>query len=139
MKRFLVIATVAAVVVLSSCDPFGTDETKVYITGVIYEDAAHTIPAEGITVIAHGDSVNTWDRSVETSASGVFWIEMPLYPSPGEEGMGYVLPGYAVFGLTAHQGAWEYVYSAIKVNPFVVEVGDTLEVWDIDLTSYKGR
>lgn len=138
MNRFFVLSIVTAFAILMGCDPFGTDETSVYLTGTIYEDVAHNNPAEGVTVIAHGDSVNTYDIGTETDASGVFWIEMPVYPTPGAEGTGYSLPGYAKLGLSAHWGSMIYVYSDITDNPFSIEVGDTLDVWDTDLESWGG-
>lgn len=136
MNRIVVLSMTAALAFLSGCDPFGTDETSVYITGMIYEDIEHTTPAEGITVVAQGDSVNTFDKSTLTGSNGVFFIEMPLYPTPGEEGVGYTLPGYAVFGMTAHNGLYTYVYADLTESPFVIETGDTLVVWDIDVESF---
>ncbi|HRY60745.1 MAG TPA: hypothetical protein P5266_01005 [Candidatus Fermentibacter sp.] len=135
MNRIVVLSMIAALAVLSGCDPFGTDETSVYVTGMIWEDSAHTIPAEGITVVAHGDSINTFDRSSETGESGVFWVEVPLYPTPGEEGTGYTMPEFAALGFTAHFGIVTYVYADLDQSPFFIELGDTLEVWDIDLES----
>jgi len=135
MNRIVVLSMIAALAVLSGCDPFGTDETSVYVTGTIWEDSNHTIPAEAITVVVHGDSINTFDQSDLTNEDGVFWMEIPLYPSPGEEGTGYTLPGYALFGLSAHWSIFTYVYANVEDAPFVVEVGDTLDVWDVDLES----
>ncbi len=136
MNRIVVLSMTAALAVLSGCDPFGADETSVYVTGMIYEDLGHTTPAEGVTVVAHGDSVNTFDKSDLTGSDGRFFIEMPLYPTPGEEGIGYTLPGFGLFGMTAHQGLFTYVYADLEQQPFVIETGDTLVVWDIDLESF---
>ncbi len=135
MNRIVVLSMIAALAVLSGCDPFGTDETSIYVTGTIWEDSGRTTPAEEITVVAHGDSINTFDRSDETDADGVFMIEVPLYPTPGEEGTGYTMPEFGVIGLTAHWSAFTYMYADIESSPFFIEVGDTLVVWDIDLES----
>jgi hypothetical protein len=141
MKRYLVLSAAVAAVLLAGCDPFGVDQTKTYITGRIWADQGHTTPAEGISVIAWGDSVNTYNRSDVTDAAGVFFIEMPLYPVPGEEeGSGYVLPGFATVGLEAYYQSFPYVYADIEQNPFYIQVGDTLVVWDIDLeTAFGGK
>lgn len=135
MNRIVVLSMIAALAVLSGCDPFGTDETSVYVTGRIWEDSNRTVPAEDITVVAHGDSVNTFDRSDLTDASGVFMIEIPLYPTPGEEGTGYTMPEFGTIGLTAHWGAFTYIYADVTESPIFIELGDTLEVWDIDMES----
>jgi hypothetical protein len=137
MKSFLVLAAVASVLVIAGCDPFGADETVAYVTGVIYTDASHTAGAEGVTVYAEGDSSFTYAVTDLTDADGVFMIEMQVYPVAGEEG-GYTLPPTAAMGLEAYNGGFSYVYADIETDPLVVEIGDTLRVWDIDLTMLGG-
>ncbi len=133
MKRFLAFAALVSLVLIAGCDPFGTDETKCYVTGYIYTDADQTIPAEGIMVMSRGDSLNTFDQSTYTDANGMFLIQVEIYPSPGEEGTGYTLPEFAKIGLEAwHQGA-SYVYADLDSDPFYIQLGDTLVVWPVDL------
>ena len=136
MNRNVVLTMIAALAVLSGCDPFGTDDTSVYVTGTVWEDSSHTIPAEGVTLVVHGDSVNTFDYASNTNADGVFFIEVPVYPLAGEEGVGYTLPGFATMGLSAHFGSKMYVYADLKRTPFVIECGDTLTVWDTDIMTW---
>ncbi len=136
MNRNVVLTMIAALAVLSGCDPFGTDETRVYVTGTIWEDSNYTVPAGGVTLIVRGDSVNTFDHSYRTNADGVFFIEVQLYPAPGEEGVGFTLPGFATIGLSAHSGTKTYVYADLKQNPFFIECGDTLTVWDTGIATW---
>jgi len=139
MKKFLVLCCVAAVLALTGCDPFGTDETKAYVTGMAYADTAWTEPLEGVTILMTGDSVNTYSQSTLTAQDGVFFMEIQLYPAPGGEGdFGYVLPGYAVLGLEAFYQGGHYIYADIKSNPFVIQVGDTLTVEPVDIYMLTG-
>lgn len=136
MNRNVVLTMIAALAVLSGCDPFGADETSVYVTGTVWEDSNHTVPAEGVTLVVHGDSVNTFDYASDTDGDGVFFIEIPLYPSVGEEGAGYTLPECGAIGLSAHYGSRSYLYADVKQAPFLIDCGDTLTVWDTDLETW---
>lgn len=136
MKRLLVLCCAAAVLVLAGCDPFGTDETKSYITGTVYTDETFTTPLEGATIHMTGDSINTYSQTTITDANGQFFMDIQLYPSPGSGGdFGYSMPGYAVLGLDAHYNGGVYVYAAIKQDPITIPVGDTLVVWDACIPS----
>jgi hypothetical protein len=134
MKRILVLCCAAAVLVLAGCDPFGTDETSAYVTGMIYTDSSWTTGAEDVTVFMTGDSVNTFNQSTVTDANGMFFIEIQLYPSPGGEGSeGFVMPEFAKLGLAAYNEYGSYVYADIKSNPLTIQVGDTLLMWPITM------
>lgn len=142
-KTILVLIALSAFVVLVGCDPFGSTETVTYITGTIYTDTAMTIPAEGIAVelIVDPDSSTARTQIVYTNMSGVFFMDIKLYPDlPDEEtGTGYTLPSSARVGLTAHYGSATYIYMDIAgENGFIVLPGDTLTVWSIDLSVFGG-
>jgi hypothetical protein len=127
------------VLVLAGCDPFGTDETRVYVTGMVYADSDWTAPAEGVTIYMVGDSINTFSQSTLTDANGEFFMEIQLYPAAGGEGAaGYVMPDHATLGLEAHYLGGLYTYAAIKQDPIFIETGDTLTVWSISLFDIAG-
>lgn len=134
MKRILVLCCAAAVLVLAGCDPFGTDETSAYVTGMIYSDSSWSTGLAGVTVYATGDSINTFDQSTLTDANGMFFMEIQLYPSPGGEGsQGFVLPGFAKIGLAAWSQYGSYVYADIDGSPISILIGDTLTMYPIAL------
>jgi hypothetical protein len=139
MKRLLVLCCAAAVLVLAGCDPFGTDETRAYVTGMVYADSNFADPAEGVTIYMVGDSINTYSQSTLTDANGEFFMEIQLYPAAGGEGVvGYVMPDHATLGLEAHYMGGEYIYASIKQDPLTIETGDTLTVWPISLFDIAG-
>lgn len=142
-KTILVLIALSALVVLVGCDPFGSTKTMTYITGTIYTDTAMTIPAEGIAVelIVNPDSSAARTQIVYTNMSGVFFMDIQLYPFlPDEEtGTGYTLPASARLGLRAYYNADIYTYMGIEGSEgFVVFPGDTLTVWPIDLSVFAG-
>ena len=138
-KTILALVALSAFALLVGCDPFGSEKTMTYITGTIYTDAAMTIPAEGIAVelVVDPDSSAVRSQTVFTNPSGVFFMEIQFYPFlPDEEtGTGYTLPSTAKVGLNAYYGGDVYIYKAVD-DGFVVAAGDTLEVWNIDLTVF---
>ncbi len=140
MRKKLLFLFVVAAVLAAGCDPFGTSETKAYITGRIYADSLMTVPYEGATVVVDvdPDSIAIPSISCLTNASGVFMLEVPFFPAMGEEGMsGYGYPGSGSVGLRAYAEGKEYVYRTYDESPFVVTAGDTLVVWDVSLTQFQ--
>jgi hypothetical protein len=141
MKRKLLFFVVAAAVLFAAgCDPFGTSETKAYITGRVFEDSTMTVPFEGAMIIldVSPDSVSLPTVSTVTNANGVFMLEIPFYPSMGDEGVGgYSLPGSATCGLRAYALGMTYIYRTWDDYPFTLSVGDTLVVWDIAITEFQ--
>ncbi len=140
-KTILVLVALSAFVVLVGCDPFGSTETMTYITGTIYTDTAMTIPAEGIAVelVVNPDSSAARTQIVYTNMSGVFFMDVQLFPFlPDEEtGTGYSLPSSARVGLSAHYGAATYVYMSVEGSSgFTLFPNDTLTVWPIDLSVF---
>jgi hypothetical protein len=133
MRRLLVLCCFAAVLVFSGCDPFGTDDTKIFLRGTVYTDSTQTEPAGDIDMFMLGDSVTTYDQSAVTDDNGEFFIEVPLHPTIGEEGTGYSLPDFGKIELEAHYGALVYSY-----GEHTILRGDTLTFWDIDLTMMSG-
>lgn len=140
MKRELLFFVVVAVAVFAGCDPFGTSETRAYITGRIFADSMMTVPFEGATVVldVDPDSVSMPTISALTNASGVFMIEVPFYASSGDEGVGgYGMSGTGKVGLKAYALGMEYVYRTYEQSPFIVTAGDTLFVWDVSVTDFN--
>ncbi|MBD3277415.1 MAG: hypothetical protein GF388_03860 [Candidatus Aegiribacteria sp.] len=141
MKIYL-ISLLALVVSLAvvGCNPVGMDETRAYVQGVIYTDSTHTSYAEDVTVIA----VTTNESSFYTTGTdGRFFIEVQIYPE-GASGSGSSgttsskgdFSGVAQFSLTAYYGNTKFEYGG-SGNQFVVAGGDTLSLWDIDLTMFQ--
>jgi hypothetical protein len=139
MKRKVLFFVVAAAVLIAGCDPFGTSETKGYITGRIFADSAMTVPFEGawVRITVNPDSVSMPTVSGSTNANGVFMLEVPFYPSYDESaGFGFVgsgkvgLVGYAL-GLAYTYAEWD------KETALVIVAGDTLHVWDVTLLQFN--
>lgn len=140
MKRKLLFLVVVAVAVFAACDPFGTSETRAYITGRIFADSLMTVPFEGATVLVEvdPDSIAMPTISAVTNANGVFMLEVPFFTSSPDDGMsGYGMSGVGRVGLKAYALGLEYVYRSYNESPFVVTAGDTLVVWDVPVTSFK--
>jgi len=134
MKKIVLCIGIAGILVIFGCDPFGTADTKVYVTGIIYADSLNGTPAEGVMVMLELDaeSTNVYSNDVMTNAAGVFFMEVQVYPTPPEGDVtGYAMPSVGIFGLSAHYSAWSYVYRDAESNPFQIEIGDTLNVWPI--------
>ena len=136
MKRMLLAAAVLTAIVVTGCNPFGTDETKVYVTGIIYTDSTFSLPAEGIAVLVTGGAETYLDA---TDAGGVFNIEVQFY-SGGEGGGGHKgTDGSTVtFGVKAIDGDREYVYGGTG-GSFTITMGDTLALYPVDLTMFTER
>jgi hypothetical protein len=135
MKRLLVLCCAAAVLVLAGCDPFGTDETRAYVTGMVYADSNWATPAEGVTIYMVGDSISTFDQSTLTGANGEFFLEIQVYPIPAGEGqVGYTIPSFVDIGLQARYLGGTYSYA----DPITIVTGDTLTVWPISLFDIAG-
>ena len=134
MKKIAILAGAVAVIAALSCDPIGTEDTKVWITGYVYADSAMTTPQEGVVMMLEvdPDSVNVSSSDVMTSANGLFMMEVQAYPDlPDEEGTtGYTMPAMIEVGLSAHYGSWTYTYRTAE-DPFIIAIGDTLYVWPI--------
>ena len=122
------------VIIAFSCDPIGTEETKVWVTGYIYADSMQGDGLEGAMVMIemHPDSFNVSSSDVMTDANGRFMMEIQVYPDlPAEGGTtGYSMPALIFFGLSARYGSWTYIYRPFE-DPFIVGIGDTLFVWPI--------
>jgi hypothetical protein len=141
MKRLVVIGSIALALAVAGCDLFGTDATNIYVWGRVYEDAAHTTPAEGITVMLRGDSTTVYDQSVLTDANGTFFFEARVYPDMGGEegGVGYSTNEFAIFGLEAWYNGMVYKWADVEDAPFTLGLGDTLRVADIDYTNFGAK
>ena len=116
-----------------SRDPVGTEETKVWVTGFIYEDSLLGNGLEGAVIILdlEPDTFNISSSDAMTNTDGRFMMEIQVYPDIPEEGvMGYSMPSLIYFGLVAHYGAWSYTYATWE-DPLFVDLGDTLYVWPV--------
>ncbi|MFO7626475.1 MAG: hypothetical protein R6V62_04390 [Candidatus Fermentibacteraceae bacterium] len=139
-RKLLFFVVVAAVLLAAGCDPFGTSETKAYITGRVYADSTMTTPFEGAMIVldVNPDSVSMPTVSTLTNASGVFMLEIPFYPTMGEEGIGgYSFSGTGTCGVLAYALGKSYTYRTYDESPFTVTAGDTLVVWDIAITEFQ--
>jgi hypothetical protein len=141
-KTILALVTLSALVLYSGCDPFGSTKTMTYLTGSIFTDTSMTVPAEGITVelVINPESTTVRTQTVLTNSAGVFFMEIQMYPSlpNADAGTGYSLSSTTVLGLIARKGPLSYRYTPSEEDRFTVTAGDTLLVWPIDLTSFKG-
>ena len=138
MKIFAIsVLSLLVILAVAGCNPVGMDETRVYVTGIIYADALENFRAPGIGVSTTG----TQETYVtETNANGVFWIEIQFYPE-GEiiEGgsSGFISTGSTTFGLRAYNaGGKEYYYGGDPEHTFTVFGGDTLSMYAINLTMF---
>jgi len=138
-RKLLFFVVVAAVLLAAGCDPFGTTETKAYITGRVFEDSTMTVPFEGAMIVldVDPDSLSMPTVSTLTNANGVFMLEVPFFPSMGEEWIGgYGMSGSGTCGLKAYALGMSYTYRTYDESPFTVTAGDTLVVWDIAITDF---
>jgi len=140
MKRLMVIGSIVLALALAGCDLFGKEDTRIYVWGMIYEDAAFETPAQGVTVYMRGDSSTVYSQAVQTDGNGHFFIEAQVYPSTGGSagGVGYSMNEFAYFGLDAWWNGGAYIYADLDENPFTLGIGDTLRVDDISLQSFGG-
>lgn len=136
---FFVVA--AAVLLITACDPFGTSETRAYITGRVYADAGMTVPYEGATLVVEvdPDSISMPTVTTLTDANGYFLLEIPFIPSASGEGVsGFGFDGKGKVGLWATAAGGFYVYAEFDNNPLIVIAGDTLRVWDVSVSDFIG-
>jgi hypothetical protein len=133
MKKIAVCIGAVVVIAALSCDPIGTEETKVWVTGIIYEDSLLGDGLEGAMLMLEmlPDTFNVSSSDVMTDVNGRFMMEIQVYPDlPDEGSTGYSMPSLIFFGLSAHYGSWNYIYRSLD-NPFIVGIGDTLYVWPV--------
>jgi len=139
MKRLAVFAAAAMALAVAGCNPFGTDEMKVYLNGIIYTDSTFSLPAEGIAVLVTGASETYLDM---TDAGGVFNIEVVLYDGAsgggGHKGTDGTTSGTVSIGIKAIDGDSYYYYGGSGVT-FTVTAGDTLTMYPIDLTMFEKK
>lgn len=139
-KTILALVAFSMLVITVGCDPFGSSETMIYVTGKIYVDAAMTTPAEGVGVelLVDPDSSAVYSQNVFTNSSGVFFMEVQMYPSlpNGESGTGYSMPSSVKVGLKAHYNDTFYEYNSYAEG-WIVSAGDTLTVWDVSITEFE--
>ncbi len=140
MRSFVFSAVALLVVLAAGCNPVGMDETRCYVMGRIYTDSTRTAGAENVAVFTEGTQET---YSTMTNQNGDFFIEIQMYPQigEGEEGSngGYSsgIPGYAVFSLKATVGQLKYTYGIDDEFDLTVFGGDTLTLYDIDLSMFK--
>jgi hypothetical protein len=132
MRSFIVSAVVLLVVLAAGCNPVGMDDTRCWVRGRIYTDASRTTGAEDVGVF----TIGTQESYVTmTNENGDFFIEIQLYPVQEEGFTGTT--GTITFGLKATFEAMEYTYGAEDEFFFTVFGGDTLTMYDIDLSEFK--
>lgn len=136
MRRYIFPAVALLALLAAGCNPVGMDETRCFVRGKIYEDTAHTIGAEGITVMIT-DTEESYITT--TNANGGFFIEIQMYPEQGGEGgSSGSLAGEVTFGVKAIYHSLEYDYIGTEPGNqlFTVTGGDTLTLYDVDLLMF---
>ncbi|MBN1433756.1 hypothetical protein JW921_03295 [Candidatus Fermentibacterales bacterium] len=141
MKRLIAVSVVSLLIVMAGCDLFGIDETRGYVTGHIYEDAAHTIPAEGVWLFLEGDTTTVYSQSCLTDVNGWYIMDVQIYPEIVEgEGGGvtYSFPDEIPIGFYAYDADQDsaYIFCTKQTNPMTLGVGDTLYLWSIDINDF---
>ena len=132
MKRIALASAALLAIAAAGCNPFGMDETRVYVHGNIYTDSTFSLPAEGIAVFVTGAS-ETYLAS--TDAGGAFFFEIQIYAGGGPKGS----DGSSVsFAVKAINGIAYYDYGG-TIGQFTVAGGDTLALYPIDLTMFKEK
>jgi hypothetical protein len=137
MKRLVFAAAVLMAIVVVGCNPLGTDETKVYLNGIIYTDSTFSLPAEGIAVMVTGASETYLEL---TDAGGVFNIEVQLYDGGGggHKGTDGTTPGTVTITVRAINGTSEFIYGGTG-GAFTLTAGDTLTMYPVDLTMFTEK
>ncbi len=130
MKRIALASAALLAIAAASCNPFGMDETKVYVNGIIYTDSTHSLPAEGVAVIIT-KAAETYLST--TDAGGMFHFEIQIYAGGGPKG---VDGPNVTFGILAVNNLAEYTYIG-DGGSYTIEGGDTLSLYPIDLTMFK--
>lgn len=136
MRRYIFPAVALLAILVAGCNPVGMDETRCYVKGRIYEDMAHTIGAEGIAVMIT-DTEESYITA--TNVNGDFFMEIQMYPEQGEEGgSSGGLAGEVTFGVKAiyHSMEYDYVGTDPADQLFTVAGGDTLTLYDVDLSVF---
>jgi|GEM_PF-928608 len=141
MKRLVFAAAVLMAIVVVGCNPLGTDETKVYLNGIIYTDSTFSLPAEGIAVMVTGASETYLEL---TDAGGVFNIEIQLFDGGSGGSGGHPkgtdgsTSGTVTITVRAINGTSELVYGGTG-GAFTVAAGDTLTMYPVDLTMFTEK
>ncbi len=128
MRIQIISAGLLLAIVAAGCNPVGTENTKVWVTGTIYVDSTFTEPAECIGVMTE---VTPETYVASTDAQGEFLIEIQLFHDSEAEYTGSV-----TFGIKAIDGLSEHEYGGDDAT-FTVFGGDTLTLYIIDLGDFK--
>ena len=133
--RYYLISVLAVLVTIAvvGCNPVGMEDTKAYVTGLIFTDSSRTAFAENIGIM----TLSTPETYItSTGADGRFWIEIQMYPDTASSSS-----GSTKFGLKAYNGSYMYVYGggtgSAGDTTFTVSGGDTLNLYDIDLDMFS--
>lgn len=131
--RYYIVSVVAVLVVfaVAGCNPVGMDETRAYVTGMVYTDSLETAPAEGVGIT----TIGTMEAYVtETDANGIFWIEMQMYADSSGGSQGSITFGLKAFDELGN----DYFYGGNEEFTFTVNAGDTLTMYAINQTMIGG-
>lgn len=136
MRSCVLSAAVVIVLVAAGCNPVGMDDTRCYVQGRVYSNAARITGQENVGIFTLGTQETYMTM---TNENGDFFIEIQLYPEVGTEQGG--TSGSVSFGLqatyTSGTTTIEYIYGNDEEFEFVLFGGDTLNVYDIDLSMFK--
>jgi hypothetical protein len=137
MKRLVFAAALLMAIVAAGCNPFGMDETKVYLNGIIYTDSTFSLPAEGIAVLVTGASETYLET---TDAGGVFNVEVQIYDGSGggHKGTDGTSSGTVTLTVRAINGDTEYLYGGTGAV-FTITAGDTMSMYPVDLTMFTKK
>lgn len=144
MNKFYISTGIIIVLLLLmiSCNPFGVSGTKVYVNGTIYLnlDSVPVVGADGVAIYVTGTSETIL---TSTNCAGYFEFEIQLYPEGSSGGGGHLgsdgtTSGTVTFGVKAINGTNEYIYGGTGAT-FTLTAGDTLNLYDIDLTMFKDQ
>jgi hypothetical protein len=137
MKIFAIsLSGLLAVLIVAGCNPVGMDETRCYVTGVVWTDSLENTKAQGVGIIVSG-AQNSY--STETNANGLFWIEIQFYPEQLLEGGGIGgSTGSVEVGIQAIDEFGNiYYYGGDEEYLFTIFGGDTLTLYDINLDMFE--
>lgn len=138
MKIFAIsVLSLLVVLAVAGCNPVGMDKTRIYVTGFIYTDETENTGAEGIGVATTSDSYQE-THVTQTNANGRFWIEIQFYPEVEGSTTDGGDSGSITFGVKAFDtGDNVYFYGGDEAFEFTVSGGDTLTMYDINLTMFE--
>ncbi|MBN2587298.1 MAG: hypothetical protein JXA64_08125 [Candidatus Fermentibacteraceae bacterium] len=134
MRSYIVLGAVLLAVIAAGCSPVGMDDTRCFVRGRIYTDNTRTTGMENVGVFTLGTQET---YTAMTNANGDFFIEIQLYPEQVTEQGEYGITGSVSFGLQATFGLQFYPYGIDDEFTFTVFGGDTLTMYDIDMTMFK--